>query len=261
MPTVTVLPDKHEKASYVKRMFAAISPSYDAANEAMTFGLDQRWRQQVVEAIAPTFNSRVLDIGTGTGDFLPLLAPWLPQGIAVGVDFCLPMMQQGWAKLDTVANLRTHLTSASMVNGVTDMIPPGVVSFVGGDALCLPFPDNTFDIITTGFTMRNVTDIEATFREMWRVSKVGGTLACLEVARPTNRLLRLGHWLYFQHIVPWIGGTMSGSHESYTYLPRSALAFPPPDRLAQIVQQAGWHSVTYKLLELGAAALHQGVKL
>lgn len=260
---MSVLPPPHEKADYVRRMFAEIAHRYDVANTAITWGLDQNWRQQVVDSVAPPVDGRVLDVGTGTGDFLPLIAHWIPDGIAIGVDFCLPMMQQGWRKLDDVSSTRNqqHTPSQSTNNvDVSDAVPPGLTTFVGGDALHLPFADNTFDVITTGFTMRNVIDIEATFRELWRVTRHGGTLACLEVARPTNALLRFGHWVYFQHIVPWIGGAISGNRRSYTYLPQSARAFPPVDELKQIMHRAGWQSVSYKLLDMGAAAIHRGIK-
>lgn len=232
-------------------MFARIAPGYDRVNRVMTFGLDQAWRQDVVESVAPPVDGRALDVGTGTGDFLPLLAMWMPHGIAVGVDFCLPMMVEGWPKLEA---------GRAAAAATTDM-QPGVMAFVGSDALELPFPGNSFDAITTGFVMRNVTDIGAAFREMWRVARPGGTVACLEVARPRNPLVRIGHRFYFEQIVPWVGALLGGDRRAYTYLPQSARAFPSPPELAQIMQDAGWCHVHYRLLGLGAVAVHIGVKL
>ncbi|MFO7169202.1 MAG: class I SAM-dependent methyltransferase, partial [Chloroflexota bacterium] len=171
---MTVLPKPEEKAAYVERMFSRIAPGYDRMNGIMTFGMDRRWRDAAVAAVAPTANARTLDVGTGTGDFLPLLAGWARDGLTVGVDFTLPMMRAGLGKIERVR-----------------------ASFVAGDALQLPFADESFDAITTGFTLRNVVDIGAAFREMLRVARPGAVLACLEVARPHNRLLRLGHHLYF----------------------------------------------------------------
>lgn len=237
------LPTAEEKAAYVERMFAAIAPGYDRANRMMTFGLDQGWRQRVVEAVVPISNGCALDVGTGTGDFLPLLAAWMPEGIAVGVDFCLPMMQEGTAKLN-------HLPPRS-----------GVVSFVAGDGLHLPFPDNTFDAITTGFTVRNVTDIGAAFAEMWRVARPGGVVACLEVTHAHNPLLRFFHRLYFKYAVPVIGGVLSGNPGAYVYLDQSARVFPAPDTLAHTMRSAGWHHVSYRFFSMGAVAMHIGVKL
>jgi demethylmenaquinone methyltransferase / 2-methoxy-6-polyprenyl-1,4-benzoquinol methylase len=239
---VSVLPPLEEKAAYVERMFARIAPQYDRMNRLMTFGLDQDWRRFVVEAVSPPVHGRALDVGTGTGDFLPLLAEWMPRGHAVGVDFSLPMMVAGQP-------VRAHEPTAEQV------------SFTCGDALRLPYPDNTFDAITTGFVMRNVTDIGAAFREMYRVARPGGAMACLEVARPKNPLLRFGHRLYFESVVPWIGAFFGGDRTAYTYLPQSARSFPTPDRLAEMMREAGWRYVHYRLLGFGAVAVHVGAKI
>jgi demethylmenaquinone methyltransferase/2-methoxy-6-polyprenyl-1,4-benzoquinol methylase len=238
--SVSVLPPIEEKAVYVERLFSRIAPRYDRLNRVMTFGLDAGWREAAVEAVAPPAAGRALDVGTGTGDFLPELAAWARDGIAVGVDFALPMMQHGQHKIAPVADR---------------------AAFAAGDALRLPFADGTFDAITTGFAMRNVSDIAQAFREMWRVARSGGVVACLEVARPANPLLRLGHRVYFEGVVPLLGGVLAGDRTAYTYLPQSARAFPPPPTLAQIMRDAGWQHVHYRLLGLGAVALHTGVKL
>jgi demethylmenaquinone methyltransferase/2-methoxy-6-polyprenyl-1,4-benzoquinol methylase len=236
---MSVLPPIEEKAVYVERMFARIAPGYDRMNRVMTGGLDRSWREFAVAAVAPPADGRALDIGSGTGDFLLELADWMPDGLAVGVDFTVPMMRAGLPKL----------------NGYG-----GRAMFAGGDALCLPFPDQTFDAITTGFTMRNVTDIGGAFREMWRVARPGCVLACLEVARPRSALLRLGHRLYFERVVPLLARALGADSTAYSYLPQSARAFPPPDALARIMQEAGWEQVRYKLLGLGAAAVHTGIR-
>ncbi len=238
---MSVLPTIDEKARYVERMFARIAPAYDRVNRVMTFGLDQGWRRQVVELVAPPVGGATLDVGTGTGDMLPELAAWSRTGLSVGLDFTVPMMRAGWPKL---AHMR-----------------PDQVAFVGGDALQLPFPDESFDAITSGFVMRNVTDIAQAFREMYRVARPGAAMACLEVARPLNPLIRLGHRLYFEGVVPWIGQLLGGDRRAYTYLPQSARAFPPPERLAEIMREAGWAHVSYRLVGLGAAAIHVGTKL
>jgi demethylmenaquinone methyltransferase/2-methoxy-6-polyprenyl-1,4-benzoquinol methylase len=236
---MSILPPIEEKAVYVERMFARIAPGYDRMNRVMTGGLDRAWREYAVAAAAPPADGRALDIGSGTGDFLLELAGWMPDGLAVGVDFTVPMMRAGLPKLQ----------------GFDDR-----AAFAGGDALYLPFPDETFDAITTGFTMRNVTDIGGAFREMWRVARPGCVLACLEVARPRSALLRLGHRLYFERVVPLLARALGADTTAYTYLPQSARAFPPPDALARIMQEAGWEHVRYTLLGLGAAAVHTGMK-
>lgn len=237
---MSVLPEIEEKARYVERMFARIAPGYDRVNRVMTFGLDQGWRRTVVQLVAPPVGGACLDVGTGTGDFLPELAAWTRTGITVGVDFTVPMMRAGWPKLAPLGEARG--------------------AFVGGDALRLPFPDATFDAITTGFVMRNVTDIGQAFREMYRVARPGAAMACLEVARPRNPLVRLGHRAYFEGVVPWIGQLLGGDRSAYTYLPQSARAFPSPARLAAIMEEAGWRHVGYRLVGMGAAAIHVGAR-
>jgi demethylmenaquinone methyltransferase/2-methoxy-6-polyprenyl-1,4-benzoquinol methylase len=260
---MSILPPAEEKAAYVERMFTTIASSYDLANRVMTFGLDQNWRHRIVEMVAPPVGGRSLDVGTGTGDFLPLLAAWLPDGIAVGVDFCLPMMQEGLGKLEQRGNTGSPEKPGNRKNEGTgaSSAQRGVATFVGGDALRLPFPDNSFDAITTGFTIRNVTDIDAAFREMWRVARPGGVLACLEVTHPQNRIIRLFNRLYFTFIVPRIGGWLSGNLNAYIYLEQSARAFPPANVLADMMRNAGWNHVHYRLLSMGAVAIHSGVKL
>lgn len=235
----SALPPVEEKAAYVERMFGRIAPRYDRMNRLMTFGLDVGWRAELVQTLAPPADARALDVGTGTGDFLPLLAARVPAGLVVGTDFSLPMMQAGIPKLASLD------------------VPGG---FVGGDALRLPFADNTFDVVTTGFTLRNVVDIAQALREIYRVTRPGGRMANLEVARPASPLLRWGHRAYFEGVVPLLGALAGGDLSAYRYLPRSARAFPPPPQLSALMEQAGWAEVAYRLYGLGAVAVHVGQK-
>lgn len=220
-------------------MFARIAPGYDQMNRVMTLGMDRGWREYAVREVAPPAAGRALDVGSGTGDFLLELASWMPDGFAVGVDFTVPMMQAGLSKLAAAR---------------------GRAGFVGGDALCLPFSDACFDAITTGFTMRNVSDIGQAFAELWRVARPGGVMACLEVARPRNTLLRLGHRLYFEQVVPRLTTLLGADATAYSYLPQSARAFPEPPALARIIEAAGWREVRYTLLGMGAVAVHTARK-
>ena len=239
----SVLPAPDEKPVYVRRMFDTIAARYDRVNRLMTFGLDQSWRQyavgEVVAGIRRTLDEVVLlDVGTGTGDFLPLLSRTLPGSTVVGADFSLEMMRAGLDK------------TAALDGG----------GFVGGDALRLPFDDGTFDGATTGFAMRNVGDLSQALREIRRVMRPGARLACLEVAQPRNPLVRWGHQLYFNRIVPIIGGIVSGHRSAYAYLPQSAAHFPRPDALNDLLREAGWQRPRYRLLGLGAVAVHTAEK-
>ncbi len=241
---LSVLPAPEQKPQYVRRMFDAIAWRYDLVNRLMTFGLDQTWRRfAVFQAAAGVSQSarpvRALDVGTGTGDFLPLLRRALPSALVVGADFSLPMMRAGMHKADALG---------------------GKGGYVGGDALDLPFSDDTFDTVTTGFAMRNVGDLAAALGEIRRVTRPGGRLACLEVAQPSNPALKLGHRIYFNYIVPRIGRVVAGHREAYTYLPQSAERFPPPIALCRLLIDAGWRSPRYRLLGLGAVAVHTAEK-
>jgi demethylmenaquinone methyltransferase / 2-methoxy-6-polyprenyl-1,4-benzoquinol methylase len=230
------------KAEYVNRMFAQIAPSYDRMNRLMTFGLDQGWRKRVVAEAAPPPGGKALDVATGTGDIALALASKVGlQGEVVASDFCLEMMLPGPDKAEKAGFGQ-------------------IVRWVAADALRLPFADNTFDCVTTGFAMRNVSDIEQAFRDMGRVVKPGGRVVCLEVARPKFAPVRWGHQLYFNHIVPLIGRLISGHGEAYAYLPDSARHFPPPEELKKIMERAGLSHVSFRRYGLGAVAIHVGSK-
>jgi len=236
---MSVLPTPNEKATYVNAMFTAIAGRYDLMNRLMTFGLDQGWRRWAARAITRTNATHALDVGTGTGDFLPIIEHAMPGALVVGADFTHAMMVAGQTKI-----------AAQTKRG----------TFVNGDALRLPFADESFDAVTTGFAIRNVADIGQAFREMARVTRAGGKMACLEVARPNNPLVRWGHQFYFNNVVPLIGRMVGGNGQAYTYLPQSAGVFPPPPELARIIESAGWHDVSWRLLGFGAVAVHIATK-
>ena len=193
------------KRRYVIGMFSRIAERYDLMNTLMTGGQDERWRRIVNRAAGPVAGQWTLDVGTGTGK---IAATWPGAGArAVGLDLTLGMMVRGQDEL------------------AADPGGPRV-AFVCGDGLALPLPDNTFACVTTGFTMRNVVDIEAAFREMCRVVKPGGRVICLEVATPRNPLFRVGHGLYTRRMVPLLGRLIAGDGDAYSYLPIRWRNFP-----------------------------------
>ncbi len=230
------------KAAYVNTLFDTIAPRYDLMNRLMTFGMDRGWRNYVVRQAAPPVGGKALDVATGTGDLAIALARRVgPRGTVLATDFSEAMMRPGPGKA----------TKASVGS---------IVRFMAADALDLPFPDDTFDCVTTGFAMRNVTDIERAFREMWRVTKPGGRVVCLEVAKPDFPLVRSLHQMYFNHLVPLLGRIITGNGEAYRYLPESARNFPPPPALKTIMEHAGLRDVSFRRLSLGAVAVHTGAK-
>jgi demethylmenaquinone methyltransferase / 2-methoxy-6-polyprenyl-1,4-benzoquinol methylase len=230
------------KAEYVETMFDTIAPRYDLMNRLMTFGMDRRWRDYVVAQAVPPVGGSALDVATGTGDIAIALARRVgPHGSVIATDFSQGMMRPGPDKAARA--------------GVG-----GIVRFMAADALDLPFPDDTFDCVTTGFAMRNVTDIARAFREMRRVTKPGGRVVCLEVAKPGLPPARFLHQTYFNHVVPLLGRLITGNGEAYRYLPESARNFPPPLALKTIMERAGIHDVRFRRLSLGAVAVHTGMK-
>ncbi len=228
-----------EKRQYVREMFGHIAPRYDFMNRLMTLGRDQAWRRQVVALADPPEGGRALDVGAGTGDLAVLLAQRMGRGTVVALDMTAAMLAIGRQKAAKLC------------------LP---VSFIEADALHMPFADETFDCVVSGFTVRNLTDILAGFVEMARVARPGGRVVCLEVGTPSSPLVAALHRLYFRRVVPLLGQVVAGHREAYTYLPASAAQFPSQERLKAIMEEAGLHRVTCRPLTLGVAAIHVGIK-
>jgi demethylmenaquinone methyltransferase/2-methoxy-6-polyprenyl-1,4-benzoquinol methylase len=228
-----------EKYDYVNDMFTRIAHRYDLMNRVMTAGQDVRWRRLVIKAAnLPEQGGRLLDIATGTGDIAFEAfrqSPNLDQ--VVGADFTLPMMQVGQGR----------------ANGSR-------VRWSGADALHLPFPDNSFDAVTSGYLLRNVVDVAQALREQCRVCRPGGRVVVLEIPRPANTPFGLLFRLYFHHVIPFLGGIISGQKDAYAYLPASADAFLRPEALKRLMEEVGFKNVTYQMLMLNTVAIHVGEK-
>jgi demethylmenaquinone methyltransferase / 2-methoxy-6-polyprenyl-1,4-benzoquinol methylase len=238
----SVLPPLEEKRSYVRQMFIDIAPRYDLMNRLMTLGRDQIWRRTVVELCNLPRYGRLLDVATGTGDIGYEALRRDKSLDVVGVDLTRQMMVYGIGKAGGIS-----------------------FPFSEADALALPFPDNTFDAATSGFMMRNVVDIPRAFAEQRRVVKPGGRVVCLEITLPRTPVFGPLFQFYFFKIVPLIGGVVTGQRSAYTYLPHSALKFPQPPALAEIMRSVGLRDVGYKLAmpgigRMGTVAVHWGTK-
>ena len=214
----------------VRTMFDRIAPVYDAMNRVMTAGLDGRWRRLTAEAVVEADDS-VLDACCGTGDLA--LAAERAGGRVTGVDFSEPMLDRARRKSAAVA-------------------------WVRGDLLDLPFPAESFDVVTIGFGLRNIPDMEAGLREVARVLRPGGRLGCLEITRPRGAL-RPFFRLWFDGLVPVAGKLLPGG-AAYSYLPASVRRFPGPEDLADAMGRAGFGYVRWRLLGGGIVALHAAVK-
>jgi len=223
-----------EDARRVREMFARISPRYDLLNHLLSGNIDKRWRRLVVRKLLPQLppNAQVLDVACGTGD-LSIEIFEATQARVIGLDFCRPMLE--------LAQQKTR-----------------EISFAEGDALRLPFADETFDLVTIGFGLRNLSSLESGLRELKRVLKQGGWAAVLEFSQPAVPGLRGFVAFYYARVLPRIGGWLSGSRGAYEYLPDSISKFPNQDELAQIMRDTGFDQVSFENLTGGVAALHVG---
>ena len=210
-------------------MFDAIAPRYDLVNRVITFGLDRRWRTRTFDALGLPMGSIVLDLACGTGD---LAALGLRRGCRViGSDL-----------------------SAGMLSARHHRFPA-----VQADALALPLPTGSLDGVVCGYALRNFTDLGASLTEAARVLRPGGRLAVLEVATPSNPLVRRGFALWFDRCVPTIGRLLSDA-DAYRYLPRSTAYLPEPDQLRQMLGEAGFATIGRQLLNGGLSQVVTGTR-
>lgn len=226
-----------ERAEYVQNMFARIAGRYDMMNRLMTFGQDVRWRRYVIQKAQLPDGGRLLDIATGTGDIAYEGLRQHRNLQAVGGDFTIEMMQAGKRRPERQA-----------------------LQWVAADTLALPFPDNIFDAVTSGFLMRNVIDVPGALAEQTRVTKPGGRIVILESSPPKKNLLRPFIRLHLNYVIPTLGRLITGDDDAYRYLPDSTQQFQGPESLAAAMRQAGLTEVSYRLFMFGTIAVHVGVK-
>jgi demethylmenaquinone methyltransferase / 2-methoxy-6-polyprenyl-1,4-benzoquinol methylase len=220
-------------------MFGRVAPRYDLANHLLSANVDRYWRNRTVARVRDVLSrpqSRVLDLACGTGDLLIALEREAGRQL-IGCDFCHPMLTGANAKL-RAGRLKSVLLES--------------------DALALPFPDSSLDLITIAFGYRNLANYRAGLIEMRRVLRPGGALAILEFTQPPNHAFAAVYNWYTRHVLPIVGGAISGSPEAYRYLPESVRKFPDAPELARMMTEAGFSAVEWEYLTLGIAALHLG---
>jgi len=230
---------EQEAAAWVRGMFGRVAPRYDFANHLLSFNIDRYWRARTVARLRPVLEdpeARVLDVCCGTGDLVVALER-ARRAPVMGSDFCHPMLVAAGRKIARRPNPSPLFES---------------------DALALPLPDASLDLLTTAFGFRNLANYEAGLREMRRVLKPGGTAAILEFSQPPNAAFAALYNFYSRRILPWIGGAVSGNRDAYTYLPESVRKFPSAAELVAAMRRAGFREAGYELFTGGIVALHIG---
>jgi demethylmenaquinone methyltransferase / 2-methoxy-6-polyprenyl-1,4-benzoquinol methylase len=228
-----------DKSAYVQDMFGRIAERYNLMNRLMTAGQDQKWRRFVVKKAQLPPEGVLLDLATGTGDIAFEALKAQPSVQVIGADFALPMMIVG-----------------------RRIAPQYDVGWLGADALYLPFRDQVFDAVVSGYLVRNVTDIGQTLREQMRILKPGGHIVILDSSPPPQNLLRPFILFYLKYMIPLLGRIISGKQgaDAYRYLPESTQAFKTPDELAALMREAGYIAVEYRTFMFGTIAVHWGQK-
>ncbi|WP_353952738.1 demethylmenaquinone methyltransferase [Knoellia sp. S7-12] len=217
----------------VAAMFDDVAERYDVTNDVLSLGQDRLWRRAVLQAVAAQPGERVLDIAAGTGTSSE---PFADKGVhVVPADFSLGMLRVGKKRRDDLG-------------------------FTAADAMRLPFADESFDVVTMSFGLRNVADTDAALREFARVTKPGGRLVVCEFSQPVNGPFRKVYSEYLMAALPRVARKVSSNPESYVYLAESIQAWPDQKALATRVAQAGWSDVAWRNLSGGIVALHRGTK-
>ena len=216
----------------VAAMFDGVAKRYDLFNSVLSLGQVYRWRRATVSAVDPRPGQRILDLAAGTGTSSAALAE--TGAYVVASDISLGMLEQGRRQQPTI-------------------------DFVAGDALALPFPDDTFDAVTISYGLRNVENTEAALREMLRVTKPGGRVVIAEFSTPTNKAFRHLYTDYLMAALPRIA-KLSSNPVAYGYLAESIMAWPDQAGLADVMARAGWSDVGWQNHAGGIVALHRGWK-
>ena len=229
-------PSPEQQAKSIQEMFSSIAGRYDFLNRLLSLGIDTTWRKRCIRVLKKRLKASgpILDVAAGTGDLSLELKKKMDAAYPViAADFSLEMLKILKRK----------------------MSPENRIAIVTADSLSLPFKPESFAGVTIGFGIRNFTDRPTALREIFHVLKPGGILAILEFSTPRNRFIRTGYLLYFEKILPFIGGIFS-KRSAYTYLPESVRKFPEPEVFANLIHKAGFIKTTFSALTGGIAILY-----
>jgi demethylmenaquinone methyltransferase/2-methoxy-6-polyprenyl-1,4-benzoquinol methylase len=222
------------KRRYVRRLFATIADRYDLVTRVLSYGRDRRWKQRLVDLAAPGPGARVLDLATGTGDLAFLVAS--RAGRVVGLDVTPRMIELARARA----------------------AGPRAPVFLVGDMTALPFASASFDLVTTGYGLRNVPDLALALDEMLRVLRPGGQALSLDFNRPSNRLVRAAYLTYLSAVGGTLGWVLHRDPDTYRYVPASIRTYPGADGVAALMEARGFTRVTWHKVLWGLMAIHRG---
>lgn len=233
---------EEEKAGRVQGVFNSVASKYDIMNDVMSVGIHRLWKEAMMDWLAPRAGQKLLDVAGGTGDISFKFLKRAGRGHATVLDLTEPMLAEG----------RKRAEADKMQDSL---------DWVVGDAMALPFADNTFDVYTISFGIRNVTRPQDALNEAFRVLKPGGRLMVLEFSQlPVDGMQKL-YDLYSFNVIPRMGQMIAGDRDSYQYLVESIRKFPDQETFLAMVKQAGFENAKYRNLSMGIAALHSGWKL
>ena len=231
-----------DKAGLVQGVFSSVASKYDVMNDAMSLGIHRIWKEAMMDWLAPRSGQKLLDVAGGTGDISFRFLKRAKVGYATVLDITEPMLIEG----------RKRAEAAQM---------DASLDWIVGDAMALPFEDNTFDVYTISFGIRNVTRPQEALNEAYRVLKPGGRLMVLEFSHIPNDMLQKMYDLYSFNAIPAMGKIITGDRDSYQYLVESIRNFPDQGTFIEMVRTAGFENAKYRNLSLGIACLHSGWKL
>ena len=228
--------DQQDRAKSVQSMFSRIAPRYDLMNRLMTGGMDIRLRRTVIEKAQLPPEGRLLDLGTGTGDLAVEAMRQYPNGRIYAADFTLAMMQAGKKR------------------------PGRSLKFTAADALQIPYANDTFDAIVSGFLLRNVVDLPAALKEQWRVLKPGGIFVSLDPTKPKKSILSPVINFHTHQVIPFLGKILTGDRDAYVYLPTTTDNFLSAVELVIYLANAGFQKILYQRAMFKTVAIHYAQK-
>lgn len=229
------------KGEHVEQMFDNIAPTYDTLNHRLSWDIDKGWRQKAVNKLAAYHPQTMLDIATGTGDFAILSAQMLKPSSLIGADISEGMMEIGRQKVE----------EAELGN---------IITFQKEDCMNLSFPNETFDVVTAAFGIRNFENLDQGLKEMYRVLKTGGHLCIIELTEPVSFPMRNLFRIYSHTILPLYGKLISKDNSAYKYLSATIEAFPQGETMMNILKQAGFSKTSFKRLTFGICTLYTAEK-